>query len=306
MPGIVLRQHDNRIAKLVCLLTFTFGSSLASNALATVVRFNTVSGSVDVRLYNAATPLSVANFLNYVTSGRYANTFIHRDVQGFVLQGGGYTYTPPSSVAHIAEFAPVNNEFGISNLRGTIAMAKLGSDPNSATSEWFFNLADNSSNLDNQNGGFTVFGRVVGTGMTVVDAIAGLNVYDLDGASASTFDDVPIRDGATDLSSGLVFINSVQVLNYPAGDYDFNGVVNAKDYVVWRDSLGSTTNAAADGNGDGIVNAADYSIWRSSFGQTGGPGSGAGSLFETSVPEPTSALLVFTGSLSLIVRRRRA
>src|SRR6476659_31862 len=115
----------------------------------TVVRFNTVSGTVDVRLYNAATPLNVANFLNYVTSGRYNGTFIHRDVPGFVIQGGGYTYDAPSgSAPHIAEFSQVNNEFGVSNLRGTIAMAKLAAPadggppnggPNSATSEWFFN-----------------------------------------------------------------------------------------------------------------------------------------------------------------------
>jgi hypothetical protein len=142
--------------------------------------------------------------------------------------------------------------------------------------------------------------------MNVVDGIAALPIFDVDGPSASTFDDVPIRNGATTLADGLVFLNSVQVLNYPAGDYDFNGTVNAADYVVWRDSLGSKTNAAADGNGDGTVNAADYPIWRSSFGQTGGPGTGSGSLAIGTVPEPCSAALVFIGSLLPAARRRRS
>src|SRR4051812_12396324 len=66
--------------------------AIVSAANCTVVRFNTVSGSIDVRLYNTATPATAANFLNYVNSARYNGTFIHRSVPGFVLQGGGYTY----------------------------------------------------------------------------------------------------------------------------------------------------------------------------------------------------------------------
>src|SRR5439155_6233770 len=86
----------------------------------------------------------------------------------------GYTLSNPQSASafavtnalHIQTFPPITNEFNsgrrLSNVYGTIAMAKRPDDPNSATSEWFFNLADNSTNLDSQNGGFTVFGRVVG------------------------------------------------------------------------------------------------------------------------------------------------
>src|SRR5205814_9757312 len=155
----------------LAILSAAIGLVYGSPANCTVVQFNTVSGSLAVRLYDTATPLNVANFLHYVNNSLYNGTFIHRDIPGFVLQGGGYTYNASNNTApHIATFSPVQNEFGISNLRSTIAMAKLGGDPNSATSEWFFNLADNSSNLDSQNGGFTVFGRVVGSGMTVVDS----------------------------------------------------------------------------------------------------------------------------------------
>src|SRR3954447_23935577 len=87
--------------KLAGAISFAMGVAILSSARATVVRFNTVSGNIDVRFYNTTTPLNVANFLNYVTSGRYANTFIHRDVPGFVIQGGGYTYNETTNaVAH--------------------------------------------------------------------------------------------------------------------------------------------------------------------------------------------------------------
>ena len=131
-------------------------------------------GTIDILLLEKQAPKSVANFVNYVNAGTFNNTIIHRSEPGFVIQGGGFTptgadITPPGTT-------PVQNEFSPqrSNIRGTVAYAKLGSDPNSATSEFFYNLADNSSNLDNQNGGFTVFGRVVGSGMTVADGIASM------------------------------------------------------------------------------------------------------------------------------------
>jgi cyclophilin family peptidyl-prolyl cis-trans isomerase len=152
----------------------------------TVVRFATnVAAPFDqffVELFDAdgpgrsrTTPGTAANFLSYVDAGRYANTFIHRSVPGFVIQTGGYALE--NGLPHIETFAPIQNEFGTSNTRGTVAMAKLGSDapgggPDSATSEWFVNLADNSANLDAQNGGFTAFGRILGTGMSLFDAIA--------------------------------------------------------------------------------------------------------------------------------------
>jgi cyclophilin family peptidyl-prolyl cis-trans isomerase len=139
------------------------------------------AGTIDIQLTDSVTPLTVANFLNYVNSGRYNNTVIHRSEPGFVVQAGGYRNV--TGFPHVTTDAAVANEYaqvfaadadGKVNTRATVAMAKVGGDPNSATSEWFFNLADNSSNLDNQNGGFTTFGSVVGTGMTIVDAIAAL------------------------------------------------------------------------------------------------------------------------------------
>jgi cyclophilin family peptidyl-prolyl cis-trans isomerase len=85
---------------------------------------------------------------------------------------------PGTLIGNVTQRDPVVNEPKpagtnvANNVRGTIAMAKLGSDPNSATNHWFFNLADNSANLETQNGGFTVFGRVLGSGMAAVDETA--------------------------------------------------------------------------------------------------------------------------------------
>jgi len=202
----------------------------------TVVRFTTnQSGSnnlIYTELFDQAgpsrtrtTPLTAANFLAYANAERYTNTIIHRSIANFMIQGGGFTQpTAASDVtggypATIAQFAAVQNEFGNSNIRGTIAMAKLGNDPNSATNQWFFNTADNSGNLDNQNGGFTAFGRVLGTGMGVVDALAAIPKYNADGGGV--FSDLPLRVPTTTAwqpSAYVVFpsVAAVKELNFTA------------------------------------------------------------------------------------------
>ncbi len=162
---------------LLCLLP------MASSA--TTVRLETTLGNIDIALFDAAAPQTVANFLTYVRSGAYNSSFFHRSVPGFVIQGGGYRWIDASGDAQkITAGPPVINEFSTtrSNLRGTIAMAKLAGDPNSATSEWFINLTDNSANLDNQNGGFTVFGQVTGNGMEIVDGMSALKTVNAGGA----------------------------------------------------------------------------------------------------------------------------
>ncbi len=144
---------------------------LGASQAGTAVQFRTVFGDLEVELYDQQRPITVSNFLNYVYSGRYTNTFFHRLVPGFVVQGGGFTVanlgTPQSTIYDIRVDPPITNEFHsgplISNLAGTLAMAKT-SDPNSANSQFFFNLVDNSKTLDstNNSGGFTVFGRLIG------------------------------------------------------------------------------------------------------------------------------------------------
>src|SRR5205807_3241703 len=122
----------------------------------------------------------------------------HRLVSNFVLQGGGFTFnSAKTTLDTIPTDPPVQNEPDIvnrSNTKGTLAMAKLGSDPNSATDQFFFNLADNSSNLDKQNGGFTVFGKLAGAAdQTVVDTLAGLQPKDESkGDANSPFTQIPL------------------------------------------------------------------------------------------------------------------
>ncbi|PCJ23310.1 MAG: peptidylprolyl isomerase [SAR86 cluster bacterium] len=140
----------------------------------TIVRVSTSVGDYSIELFDDITPGTVTNFLNYVNSGRYNGTVIHRSEPGFVIQGGWMLYDDAqASFFTIATDPNIANEFNLSNIRGTLAMAKQGGDPNSANSQWFINLTDNSF-LDSDNGGFTVFGKVLGDGMDVVDAISNL------------------------------------------------------------------------------------------------------------------------------------
>lgn len=180
-----------------------------------VVHIATTLGDVDVQLLTTDAPQTVANFMGYVNRADYIQSFFHRSVPGFIVQGGGFTLTN-DQVNTIPTVDPVVNEYKNSNLRGTMAMAKLGGDPNSATDQWFFNLADNSGNLDNQNGGFTVFGQVVGNGMDVVDAIAALKVVDGDVNNVnSPFHQVPVLSSFTNSTiqpADLVYVNSISVL----------------------------------------------------------------------------------------------
>jgi cyclophilin family peptidyl-prolyl cis-trans isomerase len=166
----------------VLLVWFTVLSLVSLRCVAgTLAQFRTVYGEIDVELYDTQKPGTVRNFKRLVESGAYENTFFHRlpltsGGAPIVAQGGGFFVTnagdtnyfgPPwALLGLVPNFGNISNEFSIgpriSNTNGTIAMAKLGGNPDSATSQWFFNMADNSANFDNQNGGFTVFGHVLG------------------------------------------------------------------------------------------------------------------------------------------------
>jgi cyclophilin family peptidyl-prolyl cis-trans isomerase len=173
-------KGSRSIVVLLMWLTLTQGSFAG-----TLAQFNfyygatNVPGEVDVELYDHDKPVTVNNFIRLVQAGAYANGIFHRCEAGpvlHVLQGGGYfvfnpfltnAIAPPyGNLGGVGNFGTITNEFKVgpfySNTNGTIAMAKT-SDPNSATSQFFFNMANNGSQLDdtNNSGGFTVFGHVV-------------------------------------------------------------------------------------------------------------------------------------------------
>lgn len=157
-------------------------ASLRPACADTYLRFTTNLGNIDVDLFSS-TPNTVANFMSYVNSGAYDNLIINRSVLGFVLQTGAFNLASGSIAAVPLDrnytTAPLNSEAGISNTRGTLAMA-LSTGPNSGTNEWFFNEVDNSTILNGASDGgpFTVFGQVMNTSsLSVMDAISNVPVF---------------------------------------------------------------------------------------------------------------------------------
>jgi cyclophilin family peptidyl-prolyl cis-trans isomerase len=274
---LIRRPHRKTLAFLrttacVVLAAVFISPQLAS---ATVVRmeisYGTNQGIIDIELYDDEAPKTVANFLLYAGLGMYSSNgvipthgFIHRSIPDFIVQGGGYTYDfvfGQYVYNHITENLPIPNEFSLSrsNVRGTIAMAKIDGYPDSATSEWFFNLSDdNALNLDYENGGFTVFGHVLdkgpGTGMDVVDAIANIEVCQGCTFYNPAFTDLPVIN--FDYSVGLRPGNLAHVTRIP----------NVTAMRVPSDSRWAVFTADADmtfnffGTVDSFFGSADSSI----------------------------------------------
>ncbi len=150
-------------------------------AVGTVMRMQTGLGFFDIELLDAAAPLTVENFLNYVA--RFESTILHRSVDSpNVVQGGGFVVAAADGdITRVAQDAPIVNEFSTNhpNIRGTISMARTTAI-NSATSEWFINVADNPA-LDNVSASnqYAVFGYVIGKGMEIVDQIASVATFDI-------------------------------------------------------------------------------------------------------------------------------
>ena len=159
---------------LIFILLFTASVITTVVQAGTIVRVSTSVGDYSIELLDDIAPATVLNFLNYVNRNDYNGTFLHRVVDNFVAQGGAYRFQPFVGPIDIRTDPPVINEFSVSNTRGTVAMAKIAGNPNSATNQWFVNLTDNSANLDFNNGGFTVFGNVLGDGMALLDEIDSL------------------------------------------------------------------------------------------------------------------------------------
>lgn len=175
-------------------------------ATAPDVVLHTSQGDITVALYPDKAPKSVANFLQYVRDGFYDGTVIHRAIPGYLVQGGLYTRDLQPKRTRSAVTSEADN--GLSNLRGTLVVAR-GADPNSGTSQFFFNLVDNrrldfTGNQSSLTWGYTVFGKVI-KGMDVVDKIAALPTRGL-------------GPFAADVPNPLVVINSARVVGEDASD----------------------------------------------------------------------------------------
>jgi cyclophilin family peptidyl-prolyl cis-trans isomerase len=148
----------------------------ATPALAQKVELDTTAGKIVLQLDASAAPKTVENFIAYVKSGHYDGTQFHRVIPGFMVQGGGYTadYAQKPTRPPVKNEAEQASKAGLVNATGTIAMART-SDPHSASSQFFINVADNKflnyRESTAQGYGYTVFGKVV-SGMDVVEKMA--------------------------------------------------------------------------------------------------------------------------------------
>jgi len=158
------------LVAFTAMLSLTaFAPSVFAASADTHVMLTTSAGNIELELDNAKAPVSVKNFVDYVQSGYYNNTIFHRVIPGFMVQGGGFTADMQQKLTN----APIKNEAdnGLRNVRGTISMARTA-DKDSATSQFFLNVADNAF-LDHgqRDFGYAVFGKVI-KGMDVVDKIS--------------------------------------------------------------------------------------------------------------------------------------
>ena len=228
-----------------------FGASDAVGTVVELITNNRLGGaSIYLEMFNkkgsadVVTKKTAKNFFKYIKNDLYDNTIFHRSVPGFVLQGGGFSAplapaVQGGSVDPIESYEAVQNQPGNSNLRGTIAMAKLSGRPDSATSQWFINLSNNSGSLDTQNEGFTVFGEVLGDGMIVVDQLASADVYNFGGAFAQ----LPLWELRDDGSSSLdiqpqdfIVVDSARKLKRKQQPYEL--VVESSDNDLVEASFG--------------------------------------------------------------------
>ncbi|KPV93192.1 Peptidyl-prolyl cis-trans isomerase cyp18 [Pseudoalteromonas sp. P1-30] len=227
------------------------GSLLAFSCFtsqATIVEMQTSHGVIELNLFDQQAPNTVANFLSYIEDDAYNQTVIHRSVSDFVIQGGGFTFT--DELVPITTKPAVVNEPVLSNVKGTIAMAKLANDENSATSQWFFNMVDNSEALDAQNGGFTVFGQITAQSQATLDNIAGLvhcgdiPLVDITSEQCSS-SDVALS------SANFVTINSVVVLDDdPLSSANLNPTANT--LISQDDSSAEAGSSSSSGGSMGV------------------------------------------------------
>ncbi|MBL8796125.1 MAG: peptidyl-prolyl cis-trans isomerase [Planctomycetia bacterium] len=181
---------------LACALLLSAVLTASAQEKNPVVLLETSMGNIKIELFPDKAPVTVKNFLNYVDDKFYDGTVFHRvmgkentrDQKDFMIQGGGFE--PGMKQKKTKE--PIKNEAGADNLRGTIAMART-SDPDSATAQFFINVADNAFlNKNNESAGYAVFGKVI-EGLDVVDKIKAVKTGFKGGHANVPVDDVVIK-----------------------------------------------------------------------------------------------------------------
>ena len=203
-PKIKLDCHTmNSLTKklltvIVHCLTFSFLTIstyiYADPSDKTLATISTSMGNIKLELFTSKAPTTVANFIEYAESGFFNGTVFHRVIPNFMIQAGGFD----SNLAKKTTEAPIKNEANpfVPNRRGTIAMART-SAPNSATSQFFINVIDNSNlNKSSSSAGYAVFGKVL-EGMIVADQISSVKTG--------------IQNQMRDVPLDPIIINSVQI-----------------------------------------------------------------------------------------------
>tara|TARA_B100001989_G_C24544319_1_gene469696 strand:+ start:2258 stop:2866 length:609 start_codon:yes stop_codon:yes gene_type:complete len=197
------------IIKLLCLLCLCVASLNATTNLTKknpLVLIETTKGNIIVKLFPQEAPITCENFLSYVNEGFYTNTLIHRVIDGFIIQGGGFTpdYIPKKTKKHIKN----ESRKGLSNTKGSLAMA-LTTSKHSATTQFFINLADNLD-LDyttKKGKGYTVFGEVI-DGEETLDNIRRTRTRKINIFSERHNQNVALHDTPID----KIIIKSIKVL----------------------------------------------------------------------------------------------
>jgi cyclophilin family peptidyl-prolyl cis-trans isomerase len=315
--------------------TLSLGGFFSDSDLSTgtMVRFDTSAGPINVQLFDQQAPQTVANFLNYVGNKAYDNMIFSRLVNGFVLQGGQFTYqSNPVGLAPVPVLGiqtpnvigpngvvgtGVPSEFTTPGLEtaGSLAMALSGA--NTATNEFFFNLADNSSNLDTQAGGFTVFGKVASsTDLLVLNSLVAQGT-----PSTETFTDTT---GVTHTASSSATLDTrIPLTGISNNDSKFPGDTTPSNYEFVNDVVVTSRNeqltySVVNNTNPGLVTPSVSSSFLNlnyAAGQTGSStitvratdefGASVDSTFTVTVGQPSvtvkldnSAPTVSTGSLT--------
>jgi len=255
----------------------------------TLAQFRTVLGDVEVELYDQDKPVTVQNFIRYTQSGRYRDSILHRcpvnfltGRSDFVVQGGGVYVSNRGTTNAVLDFVPtfgdIPNEFGVgrrfSNVYGTIAMAKRGGDTNSASSQWFFNLNDNSFlDASDTNNLFVVFGQVI-RGTNVLNQFIGRAYNDGIVNLGGVLSELPVTySGARVPTYDELFYVDISLLNVQvrsvtggAREVSWISVSNLVNHVEFTTNLPPFWQTLASTNGTGsvlkVIDADAVNAWR--------------------------------------------